>query len=397
MVTGVEMPAISSTRIREALAEGARGPDVTGLFAARGVGVYRPAPPVRTATVTATNPTTFLVGAGPVATALAGALRLGGVPVLGLWARRPAPARAAGSTAGVAAFSSAPPDLLLEAEIVILAVRDQVIGEVAQMLAGTGLLGKRHVLLHCAGAASSRELLAGVAEQVGGIGTLHPLSAIADGKAAMRALRGTVFGVEGDERGRAAATALVGCMSGVVLPLDGSQMAAYHAAAALASNYVVAALDAAAAALASAGVDPEAAARAGAARRGRRAQRRRPRHHRRADRAGAPRGRRHRRAPPRRPARAPRARRALPGARAPRARHRRPHRRPRRARPRRPRRDPRAALLAHRDVAVVGSPSSSRWSPACTASGEDRSSSRPSPVRKLASTSIRRRWRNAFW
>ena len=212
--------------------------------------------------MTATNPTTFLVGAGPVATALAGALRLGGVPVLGLWARRPAPARAAGSTAGVAAFSSAPPDLLLEAEIVILAVRDQVIGEVAQMLAGTGLLGKRHVLLHCAGAASSRELLAGVAEQVGGIGTLHPLSAIADGKAAMRALRGTVFGVEGDERGRAAATALVGCMSGVVLPLDGSQMAAYHAAAALASNYVVAALDAAAAALASAGVDPEAAARA---------------------------------------------------------------------------------------------------------------------------------------
>lgn len=32
VVTGVEMPAISSTRIREALAEGARGPDVTGLL-----------------------------------------------------------------------------------------------------------------------------------------------------------------------------------------------------------------------------------------------------------------------------------------------------------------------------------------------------------------------------
>src|SRR5690242_1233205 len=117
--------------------------------------------------MTARNPTTLIVGAGPVATALAGALRLGGVPVLGLWARRPAPARAAGSAAGVAAFSSAPPDVLLEAEVVILAVRDAVIGEVAQMLVGTGLVNTRHVLLHCAGAASAEELLGGVRDKVG--------------------------------------------------------------------------------------------------------------------------------------------------------------------------------------------------------------------------------------
>jgi predicted short-subunit dehydrogenase-like oxidoreductase (DUF2520 family) len=212
--------------------------------------------------VTARNPTTFIAGAGPVATALAGALRLGGVPVLGLWARRAAPARAAGSTAGVAAFSSAPPDLLLETEVVILAVRDQAVTEVAQMLLGTGLINKRHVLLHCAGAAPAKELLGPVAGQVAGIATLHPLSAIADGKLAMRALRGTVFGVEGDEVGRATAAKLVGAMSGVVLALDSSQMAAYHAAAALASNYLVAVIDAAAAVLSSAGVAADRAAQA---------------------------------------------------------------------------------------------------------------------------------------
>jgi predicted short-subunit dehydrogenase-like oxidoreductase (DUF2520 family) len=212
--------------------------------------------------VTARNPTTFIVGAGPVATALAGALRLGGVPVLGLWARRSAPARAAGSIAGVAAFSSAPPDILLETEVVLLAVRDQAIPEVAQTLIGTGLVNKRHVLLHCAGAASARELLGGVAGQVGGIGTLHPLSAIADGKTSMRALKGTVFGVEGDDHGRAAAAKLVAAISGVVLALDSTQMASYHAAAALASNYIVAAIDAAAAVLAGAGVAPERAAQA---------------------------------------------------------------------------------------------------------------------------------------
>lgn len=212
--------------------------------------------------MTAANPTTFIIGAGPVATALAGALRLGGVPVLGLWARRPAQARLAGATAGVAAFSSAPPDILLEARVVLLAVRDHAVGEVSAMLAGTGLIGKRHVLLHCAGAAAARDLMGGVADGVAGIGTLHPLSAISDGKLAMRALRGTVFGVEGDDAGRAAASKLVAALGGIVLPLEGSQMAAYHAAAALASNYLVATIDAAAAVLASAGVAPEKAAAA---------------------------------------------------------------------------------------------------------------------------------------
>jgi predicted short-subunit dehydrogenase-like oxidoreductase (DUF2520 family) len=212
--------------------------------------------------VTARNPTAFIVGAGPVATALAGALRLGGVPVLGLWARRAAPARQAGSIAGVAAFSSAPPDILLETEIVILAVRDQSIADVAQMLLGTGLINKRHVLLQCAGAMSAKEVLGHVAGQVAGVGTLHPLSAIADGKLAMRMLKGTVFGVEGDEAGRAAAGKLVAAMTGIVLALDGAQMASYHAAAALASNYIVTVIDAAAAMLANAGVSADRAAQA---------------------------------------------------------------------------------------------------------------------------------------
>ena len=212
--------------------------------------------------MTKPSATTFVVGAGPVATALAGGLRLGGVPVLGLWARRAQPARAAGSIAGVAAFSSAPPDILLEAEVVILAVRDAHIAEVATMLVGTGLLGKRHVLLHCAGAASSREVLGHVADKVAGIGTLHPLSAISDGKLGMRALKGSVFGVEGDEVARHVAGKLVAALGGVVLALDSAQMASYHAAAAMASNYVVALVDAAAAVLAQAGVSQADAARA---------------------------------------------------------------------------------------------------------------------------------------
>ena len=207
--------------------------------------------------MTARSPNTFVVGAGPAATALAGALRLSGVPVLGLWARRPAAARAAGAVAGVAAFSAAPPDLLLEADVILLGVADTAIGEVATKLVGTGLVTAKHVLLHCSGAFGAAEAFGAAAQKVGGIGTMHPLRAIADPRAAMRQMKGTIFGVEGDERGKAFAQALVHAMGGAPLELDGKHMAGYHAAAAMASNYAVALLDAATAVLAGIGVPPE--------------------------------------------------------------------------------------------------------------------------------------------
>jgi predicted short-subunit dehydrogenase-like oxidoreductase (DUF2520 family) len=202
----------------------------------------------------ARTPNTFLVGAGPVATALAGALRLGGVPVLGLWARDPASARSAGAVAGVASFSAAPPDLLLEADVVILAVRDDAISEVAAKLCATGLITRHHVMIHCSGVMPAEVAFADVRERLGGVATLHPLRAIPDGRAAMRNLGGTVFGVEGDERGRREALALVKALGGRPLELSAEQMAAYHAAAAIASNYLVALLDVAAAVMRGAGV-----------------------------------------------------------------------------------------------------------------------------------------------
>jgi predicted short-subunit dehydrogenase-like oxidoreductase (DUF2520 family) len=192
-----------------------------------------------------------------VATALAGALRRGGVPVLGLWARKPQAARSASAISGVASYSAAPPDLLLECDVVILAVRDEAIAEVAEMLLNTGLITSRHVMLHCSGVLSSAEALATVRDRLGGVGTLHPLRAIADGKKGMQALQGTVFGVEGDARGAALAAALVRAVGGKPLSLSSTQMTAYHTAAAMASNFVVALLAAAAELLATAGIAEE--------------------------------------------------------------------------------------------------------------------------------------------
>jgi predicted short-subunit dehydrogenase-like oxidoreductase (DUF2520 family) len=203
------------------------------------------------------TPSTFVIGAGPVATALAGGLRRAGVPVLGLWARRPEQARAAGAASGVAAYSSAPPDLLLEAAVVIVAVADRAIAEVARMLVGTGLVGRSHVLVHCSGAVSAGAAFAGVSDRIGGAAIMHPLRAIPDGRAAMGDLAGTVFGVEGDASGLQVVRDLVIALGGRPLELAGDKLAAYHAAAATASNYLVALVDAAAQMLECAGIEGE--------------------------------------------------------------------------------------------------------------------------------------------
>jgi predicted short-subunit dehydrogenase-like oxidoreductase (DUF2520 family) len=209
--------------------------------------------------VTAPTPNVFIVGAGPVGAALGGALRRAGVPVLGLFGRRPEMVRVAASIAGVAGFSAAPPDLLLEAEAVIVAVRDDGIAGAARTLVESGFVTRRHVLLHCSGSLSSKEAFADVGDRVGGTGTIHPLRSIVDPKQVAATMRGTVFGVEGDERGRAVAHGLVQSLGGTALEIGGEGMALYHAAASLASNYLVVLFDAALDSMAAAGVPREVA------------------------------------------------------------------------------------------------------------------------------------------
>lgn len=206
-----------------------------------------------------TAPRVFVMGAGRVATALAGALARAQNPervvVLGLWARDPDRAQAAARAAGVPGFGPELPEGVRDAEIVIVAVRDQAIAEVAAWLVDAGLVGTDQVLLHCSGARSAAESLGPAHARAGGAGTMHPLRAIAEPRSAMDALAGTIFGIEGDARGLAAARTLVAAIRGKPLVLAAAHMTRYHTAAAMASNYVIALIDAAAALLGRAGID----------------------------------------------------------------------------------------------------------------------------------------------
>jgi len=177
----------------------------------------------------------LIVGDGPVARALAGALQAADVAPL-RWSR------GAGTP-------------MPHADVIVLAVRDEAIGEVAAQIMGrVDDEATPPILLHCAGALPAEEAFAGLKRRPLGVGVVHPLRALA-GADSDAQLGGVVFAVEGDGPGREAALRLVERVGGVPLVLEAAQLPRYHAAAALVSNHAVALVDAGVELLTSVGLE----------------------------------------------------------------------------------------------------------------------------------------------
>ena len=180
----------------------------------------------------------LVAGAGCVATALANAFDDVGLDVA-RWSR-----------------SVRPPDGARD--VVIVAVTDSAIAEVAAQLVAEGFVGPSTILLHCAGALPAEEVFSSLRMHVAGVGLLHPLRALA-GADEDRNLIGTVFGVEGDTVGIEAAVDLARRVGGRPLVLTAEGLARYHAAAALVGNHTLALVAAGVALLVAEGLDPKAA------------------------------------------------------------------------------------------------------------------------------------------
>jgi predicted short-subunit dehydrogenase-like oxidoreductase (DUF2520 family) len=177
----------------------------------------------------------LIVGDGPVARALAGALQAADVAPLRWWRRGG--------------------ESLPAADVVVLAVRDEAIGEMAaQLMARVDAAETPPILLHCAGALPAEEAFASLLRRPLGVGVVHPLRALA-GAAGDAQLGGVVFAVEGDGPGREAALRLVERVGGTPLVLEAAQLPRYHAAASLVSNHAVGLVDAGVELLESVGLD----------------------------------------------------------------------------------------------------------------------------------------------
>lgn len=145
--------------------------------------------------------------------------------------------------------------------IVILAVPDDALPEVVHDLAMMGEAPAGCAALHLSGALST-DALAPLYHRGYAIGSMHPLMAVADPWLAGDRLIGAAFAMTGEPVANAAARRLVSALGGVPLTIAATQRPLYHAAAVVASNYLVALTGAAVRMLGEAGVDEDDAVRA---------------------------------------------------------------------------------------------------------------------------------------
>jgi predicted short-subunit dehydrogenase-like oxidoreductase (DUF2520 family) len=202
-------------------------------------------------------PSVFIMGAGMVGTTLAARLVRAAVPVLGLHGRQVELTDAARAISGVVGSTGELPDLISEADVIIICVRDERIREVADRLVKEKRLRPNQVVLHTSGTNGAASILAAVRPHVRAVGTLHPLVSFADARVAVEHLTEVTFGIEGDEPARAIAQRLVRALGSRAVFLDAENLPLYHAGAVLASNYVVALADLGARLLVTAGVPQE--------------------------------------------------------------------------------------------------------------------------------------------
>jgi predicted short-subunit dehydrogenase-like oxidoreductase (DUF2520 family) len=144
-------------------------------------------------------------------------------------------------------------DPLPECDLLLIAVRDDAISEVAGKLAP--LAESVSVAAHMSGftPVAALESLAAVGTQVGGF---HPLQTLPDPERGAEALSGAFVGIGGGPGATAVLTELAESLGMTPFPLADESRPAYHAGASAASNFVITALATAADLMMEARIDP---------------------------------------------------------------------------------------------------------------------------------------------
>ena len=143
-----------------------------------------------------------------------------------------------------------------ETDVLILAVPDDALHDVANQLARAGDAPKPCVALHLSGALST-DVLTPLHKAGYMVGSLHPLQTVADPWSGAERLQGCAYAIAGEPGALTVARGIVAALEGQPLVIPPALRPLYHAAAVFASNYVLAAAAAVARVLSEAGVMEE--------------------------------------------------------------------------------------------------------------------------------------------
>lgn len=183
------------------------------------------------------KPTIVVLGIGRLGSALAYILPTIGYEVTAVTARGEATAAAFSMLTGISAtFDNV--DAATQGDVVLITVPDRSISAVLDELVAGQRLRRGQVLLHTCGALSG-EVLAPARHFGVAVGSMHPLQSFADIETARQNLPGSAFAIDGDPEAIAAANRLVIDLGGRTLFVPPQERVLYHAAACMASNYLI--------------------------------------------------------------------------------------------------------------------------------------------------------------
>jgi len=204
------------------------------------------------------NPSFAIVGCGKVGKALGKALTEAGYPAAGAASRSLASAMAAANLFKTAHYGDVPWEITPAAAIVLITTPDGAIAETCDRIAAHNGFKPGSVVLHCSGALPST-LLSSARRRNAFTGSMHPLQSFAADDFSRNPFDGIIIAMEGEPPALAAAAQMAADIGATGLTIPTEAKTLYHAAAVVASNYLVTLLALAYSLLAEAGIcGPEA-------------------------------------------------------------------------------------------------------------------------------------------
>ncbi|MCJ7486969.1 MAG: DUF2520 domain-containing protein [Candidatus Aminicenantes bacterium] len=200
-----------------------------------------------------------IVGAGRLGTMLGAALVRRGWTAVAIIDKDVRAARESRRIIGQGAVTTDFHRLAKAADIVVITVPDDAVGQVAGKLARSGISWSGKTVFHTSGLLPAR-VLEPLRKRGARIASVHPVQSFPRKNAPPSIFKGITWGVEGDPAAVAAAEEMVRGLRGNILLLSEKDKPLYHAACSLASNAMIALGWTASGMLGAAGIGEKAAA-----------------------------------------------------------------------------------------------------------------------------------------
>lgn len=179
-----------------------------------------------------------IVGCGRVGKALGRNLIENGYVLTGISCKTESSVREAGKYFGIENVSTTPAHITRCTDVVFITTPDGVISDVCDEIAAGQGLDPQTTVLHCSGAHPST-ILSAAKSCDAVIGSMHPLQSFA-GDTDKNPFKGIIIAIEGEKKAVEIATEMARVLDSVCLTIKTDAKTLYHAAAVVASNYLVA-------------------------------------------------------------------------------------------------------------------------------------------------------------